>query len=370
MNVVKCTNGHFFDGDSYSVCPHCGATQLQAVIQPANVQTPPQVKAPKAKAPKKAEKAKEKKGLFSGLKKKNKDNQPMGMAGAAPMAQVMGDDSETIALFHGVNAAPAGDNDETVAMFHGNINAGNMAAEGDNDETVAMFHGKVNQETTGTPAQDDDSTVAMYVEMPKANKEEAVEVTPVGATTQPVAPAQPAAVAQSDAESKAQPSLKEMIDQASANSDGKTLSYFSMMTSGSNEEKEEKPKVETMGSYSSKEPVKFPVGWLVCVSGKHLGDSFALTDGRNFIGRMESNMVVLIKDPSVSREKHACVVYEPKKKVFYLQPGDGSALTYLNDEFVEATRPINAHDVIEVGESKLMLIPLCSEEFSWETYIK
>ena len=24
MNVIRCKNGHFFDGDAYDVCPHCG----------------------------------------------------------------------------------------------------------------------------------------------------------------------------------------------------------------------------------------------------------------------------------------------------------------------------------------------------------
>ena len=24
MNVIRCKNGHFFDGDSYGTCPHCG----------------------------------------------------------------------------------------------------------------------------------------------------------------------------------------------------------------------------------------------------------------------------------------------------------------------------------------------------------
>lgn len=23
MNVVKCKNGHFFDADTYEICPHC-----------------------------------------------------------------------------------------------------------------------------------------------------------------------------------------------------------------------------------------------------------------------------------------------------------------------------------------------------------
>ena len=27
MNVIKCENGHFFDGDKFSACPQCGAKQ-------------------------------------------------------------------------------------------------------------------------------------------------------------------------------------------------------------------------------------------------------------------------------------------------------------------------------------------------------
>ena len=28
MNIVRCTNGHFFDVDSYPACPHCGAAKI------------------------------------------------------------------------------------------------------------------------------------------------------------------------------------------------------------------------------------------------------------------------------------------------------------------------------------------------------
>ena len=36
MNVVKCINGHFFDGDSYQVCPHCVAPagMINPSVQP------------------------------------------------------------------------------------------------------------------------------------------------------------------------------------------------------------------------------------------------------------------------------------------------------------------------------------------------
>ena len=34
MNVVKCKNGHFFDGDGYAVCPHCGEAIATGSVAP------------------------------------------------------------------------------------------------------------------------------------------------------------------------------------------------------------------------------------------------------------------------------------------------------------------------------------------------
>ena len=28
MNVIRCKNGHFFDGDAYNTCPHCGENPM------------------------------------------------------------------------------------------------------------------------------------------------------------------------------------------------------------------------------------------------------------------------------------------------------------------------------------------------------
>ena len=67
------------------------------------------------------------------------------------------------------------------------------------------------------------------------------------------------------------------------------------------------------------EPV---VGWLVCTKGRYFGQSFALKSGRNFIGRSDSMDVILKGEPSVSRDRHAVVVYEPRERIFIAQPGD------------------------------------------------
>ena len=77
-------------------------------------------------------------------------------------------------------------------------------------------------------------------------------------------------------------------------------------------------------------------------------------------------MDVVIKDPKVSREKQAFVMYEPKNRQFFLKPGEGSGLCYLNGDVVLAPIEIHAYDKIGVGDTELMLIVVCCEKFGWE----
>lgn len=110
------------------------------------------------------------------------------------------------------------------------------------------------------------------------------------------------------------------------------------------------------------EPV---VGWLVCTEGAHLGEDFRLKTGKNFIGRASNMDAALTKDKSVSRDKHAIVLYEPKTHIFLVQPGEARELCYLNDEVVLSARELKRNDVIAVGDSKLMFFPCCDEVFNW-----
>ena len=87
--------------------------------------------------------------------------------------------------------------------------------------------------------------------------------------------------------------------------------------------------------------------------------------GRNFIGRAAAMDVSLADDDTVSREGHALVSYDAKHNHFSVSPGQGRGITYCNDEPVEGARPLRAYDVIEVGKSKLVFLPLCGEKFQW-----
>ncbi len=115
------------------------------------------------------------------------------------------------------------------------------------------------------------------------------------------------------------------------------------------------------------EPV---VGWLVCVAGNHVGEDFKLKAGRNFIGRNSSMDVALTGDASVSRDRHAILLYEPRNNQFVVQPGDARELSYLNDNVILNAAEINAYDRLTLGKTTLVFIPLCTERFRWEDWVK
>ena len=108
------------------------------------------------------------------------------------------------------------------------------------------------------------------------------------------------------------------------------------------------------------------VGWLIGVNGAMYGDAFPLKSGRNFIGRGTSMDVILYGDNSISRDKHAVIIYEPRARIFIAQPGESKELFYINDEVVLGNVTLKKYDIVNLGSSELMFVPLCDEKFCWE----
>ncbi len=108
------------------------------------------------------------------------------------------------------------------------------------------------------------------------------------------------------------------------------------------------------------------VGWFVCVEGVDRGRDFRIRSEKNFVGRSESMDVCIPGDETVSRENHAIVSFNPKNRQFKLHPGDSRGLVYLNGEEVDSPAPLKAGDHVELGQTKLLFVPLCGESFSWE----
>jgi len=108
------------------------------------------------------------------------------------------------------------------------------------------------------------------------------------------------------------------------------------------------------------------VGWLVCVEGPAKGRDYRIRSEKNFVGRSEKMHICIKGDDTISRGKHAIISFNPKKQSFRLLPGESTGLIYLNDEEVDMPIALTPHDIIEMGKTKLMFVPLCGEHFKWE----
>jgi FHA domain len=127
------------------------------------------------------------------------------------------------------------------------------------------------------------------------------------------------------------------------------------------------PGGKTVGIYAHLGGAVDPVvGWLACVDGPDKGQDWRLVSGRNAIGRAEGMSVRLAADASVSRERHAVISFDPRRRSFSLAPGEGPGLVYCNGQEVVMPVTLAPHDRIEVGASTLLFVPLVGQRFSWD----
>ena len=107
-------------------------------------------------------------------------------------------------------------------------------------------------------------------------------------------------------------------------------------------------------------------GWIVCISGPRKGKDYKVMDGKNFIGCADDMDIQILGDNRIDRRNHAVIVFDAKKQENMLLPGDSNGLVYLNDEAVYVPQSLSPYDVIEMGASKFLFIPLCGEHIMWD----
>lgn len=118
----------------------------------------------------------------------------------------------------------------------------------------------------------------------------------------------------------------------------------------------------TIGNVHGFSPV---VGWLVCVDGPARGTDYRIRAGYNFIGRAEHMDICVCGDRKIAREKHALLAYDQQERVFFFGPADGKSIVRINGKMVMNPQEIHAYDVLSVGSTQLMFVPLCGERFDW-----
>lgn len=277
MNKSKCLNGHWFDADKYSVCPHCGAGKNAGDVtgEPETSMSTGEDSSERIK----------KKGLFWNRKEKNKESEIGTTGGVSEAARSI----NTVGIPYGSS------------VIHSvTTNPKEMPINPEGLEE----HKLPNTEVLFKP-------VVQHADVEKNEKVPKKEEQNIS-------------------------TVRREID------DIKTISVYA--------------------NVQGEEPV---TGWLVGVRGEYRGSSFNLKAGVNVISRDAGSYICLKKDAQVSRGKHATIIYEPKKKVFYLGEGDNT-MTYCNDELVCGKQELKSYDSIEVGGGLYLFVPFCGEMFDWD----
>lgn len=158
-------------------------------------------------------------------------------------------------------------------------------------------------------------------------------------------------------------------NQSGDDDDDHTVGFFDDVFTDTTKEATKGPVIPGMPAQASVQhvnKVSTPcVEWLVALGGEHIGTDFRLKVGKNFIGRSPKMDIALTEDKSVSRERHAIVVYDPKSNMYLIQPGESSSLAYHNNNLLLTPEKLEAYDMITVGDVNLLFMPLCGAKFSW-----
>lgn len=112
--------------------------------------------------------------------------------------------------------------------------------------------------------------------------------------------------------------------------------------------------------------VMYPTGWLVITSGPGRGAAFPIMRGISQIGRGTDQTISLdFGDMAISRQNHAAIAYDPATHQFHLGHGGKSNLVRLNGKPLLTTSVVADKDVIQIGETTMMLKVLCTPDFNW-----
>ena len=109
------------------------------------------------------------------------------------------------------------------------------------------------------------------------------------------------------------------------------------------------------------------VGWLVIVEGPGIGAFRPIFIGSNTIGSDPGQRIPIdFGDEFISREEQAYIRYDTDDRQFLFIPN----LAKTNVVSIDNVKPTSAvrmmpYDIISMGDTRLVFIPFCGEEFDW-----
>ena len=109
------------------------------------------------------------------------------------------------------------------------------------------------------------------------------------------------------------------------------------------------------------------VGWLVIVGGPGLGAYRPIFEGNNTIGRAATQRIPLdFGDDAISSEEQAYIRYDGGERGFLFVPNLAKTnVVAINEKRPTAAVALQAMDVITMGRTQLVFVPLCGADFDW-----
>lgn len=107
------------------------------------------------------------------------------------------------------------------------------------------------------------------------------------------------------------------------------------------------------------------VGWLVCIEGATKGTDYRIHSQNNYIGRSAKMDISIPEDSHISAENSAIIAYDNEDRTFYFGPCSGRNIVRVNGKPALSVEKIEAYDVLTVGTTKLLFVPLCGDRFDW-----
>ena len=315
MKLTKCMHGHYYDGSKNSACPQC--------IEKGYITS----------------------SGYSGTNgKASKEKSEINSSGVnSNFEYVNVTDAQSVHSIHPeVAPVPSKENFDTkttdfIGGFWGVAEADDkVSTENDDSVQKAVLQENGKESVDLSENTHNNSAPESEIHSPQSNDVHRAEL-------EPVSPQEPVQQTPSSP-------LRNEIARASASNanpfeDTKTVAFYNGLPS---------------------EPV---VGWLIALNGAYMGKSFPLKSGYNTIGRWPKMDIALTQEPTVSRDRHSIVTYEPKNRVFFIQPGESNGLTYVNDEVLLSPSSLSDESIIQLGECKLLFKALCGKNFSWDNLI-
>lgn len=115
------------------------------------------------------------------------------------------------------------------------------------------------------------------------------------------------------------------------------------------------------------ETVRPATGWLVCISGATKGTDYRIYQGYTYIGRDPAQNQIAIPDDHVSSVPSARILYEEASRKFFINETNGARNpVYLNEKLFDGRVELQPYDIIRLGNTSLLFVPLCTEKFAWE----